>query len=289
MLSEKGEEKGKLLFALGELHGEVLKALEMQEKTRQQAIKKANEEDARRAKEEEKARKAKEEEDARRAIEEEKARKAKEEEEERKMAEKEAKENSLEDNGKVVSGELRVKLVQAEKLPCEFFDKADAYVKIQLNDEKQMSKVVNDSADPLFNEEFVFQLKEQPTKQKLRFQIFDKDIGTDDFICGALKGIQKVLETPETWFWTEEPLSLFDNKDKRIKAAKLNVHVIFQADKVKTVPFNLIKGENLAPSETLDQMQSLVKVKVNGEKVFDTKSISKDTDPFWNHVSDVQL
>lgn len=135
------------------------------------------------------------------------------------MAEKEAKDNNYEDNGKVISGELRVKLVQANKLPSEFFDKTDAYVKIQLNDEKQVSKVVNDTVNPIFNEEFVFQLKDQPINQKLRFQIFDKDIGTDDFICGALKGIQKVLETPETWFWTDEPLSLFDNKDKRIKAA----------------------------------------------------------------------
>lgn len=72
------------------------------------------------------------------------------------MAEKEAKENNYGDNGKVISGELRVKLVQANKLPSEFFDKTDAYVKIQLNDEKQVSKVVNDTANPIFNEEFVF-------------------------------------------------------------------------------------------------------------------------------------
>lgn len=194
------------------------------------------------------------------------------------MAENEAKDNNLEDNGKIVSGELRVKLVQAEKLPSELFDKTDAYVKIQLNDEKQISKVVNDTADPVFNEEFVFQLKDQPTNQKLRFQLFDKDIGADDFICSALKGIQKALETPETWFWTEEPLSLFDNKDKRIKAAKLKAHVIFHSHVQKTqqIPFNLIKGENLVPFENVDQMQALVKVKVNGEDVFQTKSIARD-------------
>ena len=46
--------------------------------------------------------------------------------------------------------------------------------------------------------------------------------------------------------------------------------------KTQQIPFNLIKGENLVPFENVDQMQALVKVKVNGEDVFQTKSIARD-------------
>lgn len=56
VLGAEGKAKGKLLFALGDLHEEVLKALVMQEQTRQEALRKAARKKAQQEKEEEEAR-----------------------------------------------------------------------------------------------------------------------------------------------------------------------------------------------------------------------------------------
>lgn len=138
-------------------------------------------------------------------------------------------------------------MLRAEKLPSSVFDKPDAYVKLSLGEETRVSRVQSDSEKPVFNQEFVFALKEQPTNQQLSFQVLDKDVVSDDLLCTASKGLQKVLETPETWFWLDEPIKLLDAQGKR-SPARLAVQAIFNAHSQQEVPLTLIKGEGLVPN-----------------------------------------
>lgn len=58
----------------------------------------------------------------------------------------------------MVSGELKIKLHRAEKLPVSMFDKPDAYVKLSVGEMTHVSQVQSDNEKPMFNEEFVFAL-----------------------------------------------------------------------------------------------------------------------------------
>jgi len=118
--------------------------------------------------------------------------------------------------------------------------------------------------------------------------VLDKDVVSDDLLCTASKGLQKVLETPETWFWLDEPIKLLDAHGKR-SPARLAVQAIFNAHSQQDMPFTLIKGEGLVPNESLEDMQAHVSVTVNGEPQFSSESVANDSDPFWNLRKEVPM
>uniref|UniRef100_A0A915MR48 C2 domain-containing protein n=1 Tax=Meloidogyne javanica TaxID=6303 RepID=A0A915MR48_MELJA len=90
-----------------------------------------------------------------------------------------------------INGIVRLKIIQARNLENKdksFFNKknlSDPYCEIQLGSQHFLTKVINDNLNPIFNECFEA-VVDQASGQRLRIELFDKDLAGADEELGRL-------------------------------------------------------------------------------------------------------
>lgn len=80
---------------------------------------------------------------------------------------------------------IRIKLVKGVNLPsADPNGKSDPYVILELNNQKKKSKTIKKTLNPIFNENFEFEInKSISNNQKLNVTVYDYDfLVSDDFL-----------------------------------------------------------------------------------------------------------
>ncbi|KAG2375343.1 hypothetical protein C9374_009966 [Naegleria lovaniensis] len=90
--------------------------------------------------------------------------------------------NHMEEESFNMIGRIWIKLVEARRLiAADVNGKSDPYCVLMVENIQQKSRVIYQNLDPIWNEEFCFDLTD--TKQELVVYVMDEDtIGTDDFL-----------------------------------------------------------------------------------------------------------
>jgi Ca2+-dependent lipid-binding protein len=107
-------------------------------------------------------------------------------------------------------GVLTVRLIEGRNLHKEdTFGHNDSFIELWLDkDYKQKSDVVKNSENPVWNQEFTFNIDEGSSKHKLYFKVLDKDIADSDKIGEADLDFTKVLKGQPVDTWVKLPALL---------------------------------------------------------------------------------
>lgn len=102
------------------------------------------------------------------------------------------------------SGVLSVRLLEAKDLHKEDFGgHNDTFVELWLDEDyKQRSETVENTENPVYDQEFTFNVEEGSSKHKLYFKVLDKDLIGDDKVGEGHIDIESVLNGEggvDTW------------------------------------------------------------------------------------------
>ncbi|KAI8142193.1 C2 domain-containing protein [Fennellomyces sp. T-0311] len=125
------------------------------------------------------------------------------------------------------AGVLKVTLVEAKDLDSEdLFGANDPYVELWLDDDyKQRSSEVSNSNNPVWNEEFIFNIEEGSSDKKLYIKVMDKDLLSDDKIGDAKLRLTDIVEGGEPFDdWVNLPAKLGLSSDGQV-----HLQVTFEA------------------------------------------------------------
>jgi len=155
--------------------------------------------------------------------------------------------------------------------------KADPYVVLTHGNQKEKSATVNNNHNPVWHITGVFDVHDQSPNQII-IEVFDDDIGKDDFLGKAVINIKEICEAKEMLNqWT--PLTKCKSGEILISAKYIPIKKINRP--VGHVSLTLHKAKKIEKKNLIKKADPYVLIKLGADK-HKTKTINNSHNPTWN-------
>ncbi|XP_074532053.1 extended synaptotagmin-1 isoform X2 [Halichoeres trimaculatus] len=207
-------------------------------------------------------------------------------------------------------GLLRIHLLEAQNLVAKdnlmggmVKGKSDPYVKINVGDFAFKSNVIKENLNPTWNEMYEAVMEENST-QEIKFEAFDKDFDSDDFLGRFSINLNEVIRSQYTDQW----YTLNDVKSGRVHLILEWVPAVSNSDKLdqvlqlhslqsyqnKAVPTAALLFVHMERAHSLPLKKSGKEPKAGAELVlggtsYKTNLCERSTSPQWNESFNFQV
>jgi len=182
-------------------------------------------------------------------------------------------------NGEVIpAGQLVLTIHKAREIEKKgLVGKADPYVVITFGDQKEKSATVNNNHNPVWQITANFDVTESsPTE--VAVEVYDDDIGKDDFLGRAIIDIHELLKEGEYYNkWV--PLSKCKSGEILVSAKLVPLKKISRP--VGHLSLTLHKAKKIEKKNLIKKADPYVVIKL-GKEVQKTKTINNSHNPTWN-------
>jgi len=162
--------------------------------------------------------------------------------------------------------------------------KADPYVVLTHGQQKEKSATVNNNHNPVWHITGLFDVHEQSPNQII-IEIFDDDIGKDDFLGQVVINIKEIFEAKEMLNqWT--PLTKCKSGEILISAKYIPIKRINRA--VGQVSLTLHKAKKVEKKNLIKKADPYVLIKLGGDK-HKTKTVNNSHNPTWNFAVEFNI
>ncbi|XP_048856213.1 uncharacterized protein esyt1b isoform X1 [Brienomyrus brachyistius] len=202
-------------------------------------------------------------------------------------------------------GVLRIHLVEAQNLIAKdnhmggmVKGKSDPYVKIHIGAVKFCSQVIKENLNPIWNELYEVVLNQQ-AEQEVQFEVYDKDVGTDDFLGRFNVSLSDIISSQymDEWYTLSEVKSghvhlvlewvpKVQDRTRLDQVLQLRTQKLYQNKAVPTAALLFVYVER---AHALPIKKSGKEPKVGAEIIFretthKTKVCDRSTSPQWDEA-----
>jgi len=162
--------------------------------------------------------------------------------------------------------------------------KADPYVVLTHGNHKEKSATVNNNHNPVWHITGVFDVDEQ-SPNLINIEIFDDDIGKDDFLGQAVINIKEIFEAKEVVNqWT--PLTKCKSGEILISAKYIPIKKINRP--VGHIHLTLHKAKKVEKKNLIKKADPYVLIKLGVDK-HKTKTVNNSHNPTWNFAVEFNI
>jgi len=162
--------------------------------------------------------------------------------------------------------------------------KADPYVVLSYGSQKEKSTTANNDHNPVWHVTGYFDVVEQSSNE-ITIEVFDDDIGKDDFLGKAIINIKEICESKEFinhWI----PLTNCKSGEILISAKFIPLRKIKRS--VGHLSLTLHKAKKIEKKNLIKKADPYVLIKLGADK-HKTKTVNNSHNPSWNYVVEFDI
>merc|ERR1712106_251067 len=162
--------------------------------------------------------------------------------------------------------------------------KADPYVVLKYGTQKEKSATVNNNQNPVWHLTAHFDIDEQ-SENEITIEVFDDDIGKDDFLGSAIIDIREICEAKE---FVNKMISLEKCKTGEILISAKFIPLQKIRRPVGHISLTVHKAKKMEKKNMLKKADAYVVIKL-GKAEHTTKTVNNSSNPAWNFKADFSI